>query len=177
MLRASASSIMTALVLILTLNMQTARVLENLKEVAAHENFAAAEGEEENAGLGQLIEHVFDFGGGHLAVIVVIEITMHAALVAAIRDVQMHGEGHAQIERLLAHLAHQAHRAVSAVKRLIGNEKNSVAGKFGDELLGIGLRLFGIDVKLLADLVADNFAQTACGRRPLARWRSRPHSA
>src|SRR5450759_5196516 len=44
-------------------------------------------------------------------------------------------------------------------ERMVGNEKNSVAGKFGDELLGIRLGLFGIDVKLLADLVANNIPQ------------------
>src|ERR1700675_179311 len=44
-------------------------------------------------------------------------------------------------------------------QRLIRNEKNSVAGKLGDELFGIGLGLFGIDVKLLADPVADNIPQ------------------
>src|ERR1019366_9077855 len=42
---------------------------------------------------------------------------------------------------------------------LVGNEKNSVAGKLGDKLLGVCLGLFGIDVKLLADPVADNFPQ------------------
>src|ERR1700674_1228507 len=44
-------------------------------------------------------------------------------------------------------------------QRLIRNEKNSVAGKLGDELLGCRLGLFGIDVKLLADPVADNIPQ------------------
>src|SRR5882762_10053065 len=44
-------------------------------------------------------------------------------------------------------------------QRLIRNKKNTVAGKFGTELLGIGLGLFGIDVKLLADPVADNIAE------------------
>jgi hypothetical protein len=41
----------------------------------------------------------------------------------------------------------------------MGNEKNSVAGEFGDELLGISLSLFWIDVELLADAIADNFPQ------------------
>src|ERR1039458_2617738 len=42
---------------------------------------------------------------------------------------------------------------------LARNEKNSVAGKLGDELLGVCLGLYGIDVKLPADLVADDFPQ------------------
>src|SRR5208283_5296759 len=88
-------------------------VFEKLKEVAAHEDFAAAEGEIENAGLGQLVEHALDFDGRHLAVVVMIEITMHAALVAAIGDVNVHGDGHAQVKCLLAHFAHQAHQGAS----------------------------------------------------------------
>src|SRR5208337_4038420 len=44
-------------------------------------------------------------------------------------------------------------------ERLTRNEKNSVAGKLGDELLGVCLGLVGIDVKLLADLVANNIPQ------------------
>jgi hypothetical protein len=49
-------------------------------------------------------------------VIVMIEIAMHAALVAAIGDIQVHGDGHAQVERLLAHFTHQAHQGVSRVE-------------------------------------------------------------
>ena len=37
--------------------------------------------------VGQLIEHVFHFGGGHLALIVVVEIAVHTALVAPVSDV------------------------------------------------------------------------------------------
>ena len=143
----------------LDVEQETPGVLDQFKEVAAHKDLAAAEGEKENARLGQLIEHIFDFGGRHLAVVVVVEITMHAALVAAIRDVQVHGEGHAQLKGFLAHLTHQASSGLLRGQRLIGNEKNSVAGKIGDELLGIGLSLFGIDVELLADAIADNFPQ------------------
>src|ERR1035441_10932000 len=85
-------------------------VFDKLKEVAAQEDLAAAESEKENACLGQLIEHVLDLGGRHLAVVVVIEITMHAALVATIRNIHVHGEGHAQVKCLLAYFAHQAHQ-------------------------------------------------------------------
>jgi hypothetical protein len=95
---------------------ETACVFDNLKEVAAHKNFAAAERDKENACLGQLIEGVLDFGGGHLAVIVVIEITMHAALVAAIGDVHVHGDGHAQVKCFLAYISHQAHQGVSEAR-------------------------------------------------------------
>ena len=89
------------------------RVFDNLKEVAAHKNLAAAERDKENAGFGQLIKCVLDFSGRHLAVVVVIEITMHAALVAAIRDIHVNREGYAQIKGFLAHFTHQAHQGVS----------------------------------------------------------------
>src|SRR3979411_2352769 len=42
---------------------------------------------------------------------------------------------------------------------MIRNEKNAVAGKLANELLSICLGLFGIDVKLLADAIANNFPQ------------------
>ena len=93
---------------------ETPGVFDNLKEVAAQEDFAAAESEKKNACLGQLIEHVLDFGGRHLAVVVVIEITMHAALIAAIRDIHVHGEGDAQIKCFLAYFGHQGHQGASA---------------------------------------------------------------
>src|SRR6202795_2749992 len=44
-------------------------------------------------------------------------------------------------------------------QRLTRNKKNTVPGKLGNEPLGIRLGLFGIDVKLLADMVADNIPQ------------------
>src|ERR1039458_9970693 len=50
---------------------ETPGVLHQFKEVAAHKDLAAAEGEKENARLGQLIEHILDFGGRHLTVVVV----------------------------------------------------------------------------------------------------------
>src|SRR5713226_4989796 len=75
---------------------ETPRVFDNLKEVAAHEDLAAAESDKENACFGQLIEHVLDFCGRHLAVVVVIEITMHTTLVAAIRNIHVHGDGRSE---------------------------------------------------------------------------------
>src|SRR5450759_496405 len=92
---------------------ETPGVFDNLKEVAAHKNLAAAESEKENACRGQLIEHVLDFCGRHLAVVVVIEITMHAALVAAICNIHVHGDGDAQVKCFLAYFTHQAHRGAS----------------------------------------------------------------
>src|ERR1035438_8570607 len=92
---------------------QPPRIFDKFQKVAAHKNLAAAEREKENAGLGQLIEHALDFGGRHLAMIVVIQIAMHAALIAAIRDIHVDGEGHAEVKRLLPYFGHQAHRGAS----------------------------------------------------------------
>src|SRR5882762_11369751 len=95
----------------LDVELQEARVFENFKKVAAEEYFTSAESEKKDAGFGQLIKHTFDFGGRHLAMIFVIEITVHAALVATISDVQMNTDWHAHIKCLLAHFVQQAHRA------------------------------------------------------------------
>ena len=63
---------------------QAAGVFEQVEEILAQKNFAAAKGQDEDAGVGHLIEQVLDFRSGHLAMIVMIEIAVHAALVAAI---------------------------------------------------------------------------------------------
>src|SRR5258708_22957712 len=70
-------------------------------------------------------------------------------------------------------------------QRLTGNDKNTVAGKLGNELLGVFQGLFGIDVKLLADMVANNFAKRSLavgsledyGRDPVQRKETRIGSA
>jgi hypothetical protein len=92
---------------------QAARVFYEFEKIAAHEDFAAAEGEKENSGLGKLIEHAFDFGGGHLAMVVVIQIAMHAALVASEGNIHVDGERHAKVECLLPYFSHEAHRETS----------------------------------------------------------------
>src|SRR5579862_8067068 len=65
-----------------------ARVLQNLEEISAHQNLAAADGEIENSGVGHLVEKVLDFHRGHLAVIVMVEIAVETPLIAAIGQVQ-----------------------------------------------------------------------------------------
>src|ERR1700720_1772009 len=93
---------------------ETPGILDKLEKGAAHETLAAAEGEEEDSGLGELVEDAFNFAGGHFAVIVVIEITMHATLVTAISDIHVYGEGNAQVKGLLTDLTHQTHYTASA---------------------------------------------------------------
>jgi hypothetical protein len=53
-----------------------------------------------------LIEDAFDLRRRHLPMVVVIEITMHAALVAAVSHVHMNGYRDAEVERLLTDIAH-----------------------------------------------------------------------
>ena len=65
-------------------------------------------------GVGQLIEDALDLCRRHLAAVVVIEITVHAAFVAAVCDIEMDADGHTHVEGLLAHLIEQAHRASGA---------------------------------------------------------------
>ena len=86
-------------------------MFQNLEKVATHQNLAAAESEEKSPSLGQLLQNIFDLGGGHLAVIIVIQIAMNAAFVTAIRDVEMDPQGNSQFEGALVHLLHQAHAA------------------------------------------------------------------
>src|ERR1017187_2751077 len=60
--------------------------------------------------MGELFEHIDDFRRRHLAVIVVIEIAMHAALIAAVGDIEVNAEGQAQVQRFLIHLSTKCHR-------------------------------------------------------------------
>src|SRR5437879_7660696 len=83
------------------------RVFQDFKKILAQENLAAAESENENAGLGHLLEQVLDLGGGHLAVVVVIEIAVNALLVAAVGKIEVRAERHAQPLRPFPHLLHK----------------------------------------------------------------------
>src|SRR5208282_2949238 len=56
-------------------------------------------------------QNIFDFGRGHLAVVVVIQIAVDATLVATVSDVQMHADRNAQAQGLLVHLCQKAHCA------------------------------------------------------------------
>src|SRR5271169_5961005 len=79
------------------------------------DNLGRAEGENEDAGLGHLVEQVLDFCRGHLAVVVMIEIAMHAALIAAIGQVELNAERNVRLQRLSGHfLQESAHRASPA---------------------------------------------------------------
>ena len=86
---------------------QPARVLEDVEQIRPEEDLAAADGEEEDAGGGELIEQILDLGECHLAVIVVIEITVHAPLVAAVGEVELRAERDAKAQRPGTHLPHQ----------------------------------------------------------------------
>jgi hypothetical protein len=92
---------------------QAARVCHKFKEVTPKEDFASAEGEEKDTSVRELIKNRFDLRGRHLAMIVMIEIAVNAAFIAAIGDVKVRGERYSSFERALRHLLHESHRAGS----------------------------------------------------------------
>src|SRR5256885_14625443 len=81
-----------------------AGVLQDLEEIPAHHDFAAADGEIEDSRVRHLVEKFLDFRGSHLSVIIVVEIAMDTSLVAAISQVQLHAERNVQLEGLGGHL-------------------------------------------------------------------------
>src|ERR1039457_6918485 len=83
---------------------QLPRPFHDFKKVPAHENFTATESEKKDAGVGELSEHIEDFRRRHLAMIVVMQVAMHAALIAAVGDIEVNAEGQAKVQRLLIHL-------------------------------------------------------------------------
>ena len=82
------------------------RVLQDLEKILAHHDLAAADGQKEDSGIRHLVEQGLDFRGGHLSVIVVVEVAMDAALVAAIGQIQLHAERNVQFEGLGGHFRH-----------------------------------------------------------------------
>ncbi len=78
-------------------------VLQNFEKVPPHQNFAAADRQIENAGIRHLGQQVLDLRGGHLAVIVVVEIAVNTPLVATIRKIQLHAQRNVHLERLSGH--------------------------------------------------------------------------
>src|ERR1700722_13717190 len=84
-----------------------ARVLSDLEKIAAHQNLASADGQEEHSGLRHLVEQIFDLRRSHLAMIVMIEITMDATLIAAVSQIKLYTQRNAEAQSLRAHLLHQ----------------------------------------------------------------------
>ena len=61
--------------------------------------------------VGQLIQQILDLRGRHLPMIFMIQIAMHASLVAPVGQIQLHAQWDSQLQRLGAHFCHQlAHR-------------------------------------------------------------------
>src|SRR5437016_4433285 len=70
--------------------LQPARRCENFFQIFAKKNFSAAKREKEGAGASQLLQRIHTFARGQLAVVLVVEVTVHASLVAAIGQIKMH---------------------------------------------------------------------------------------
>src|SRR6185369_8881874 len=75
--------------------LQVASVLHQFKKIAAHEDLATAECEEEYTGGSELVQDSLYFLRCHFPMIIVIEIAVDATLVAAVGDVKMHTDGNA----------------------------------------------------------------------------------
>src|SRR2546423_11193027 len=72
--------------------MQASGSGQNLVEVRTQENLAAAEGQKQRPRACQIVQHLEALGGGQFSLVVMIQITVHAALVAAVGQVEMHAE-------------------------------------------------------------------------------------
>src|ERR1043166_7001354 len=80
---------------------QLAGVTKYVEDIFTNERFATADHQEKSGGMRQLLKNFLDFGQRHFAAVVVIEVAMHAPLVAAVGDVKMRAQRHAKIERAL----------------------------------------------------------------------------
>src|SRR6267378_2457583 len=72
--------------------MQASGGRKNFEKIGPEENFSAAKGEKQRPGAGQVFHHGNAFGRGQLPMVVVIQVTMHAAFVAAVGQIKMHAE-------------------------------------------------------------------------------------
>ena len=87
---------------------QRAGVFQYLEKILAQQNLTAAQWSgRKTPASANWSSRSLDLRRGHLAVIVVVEITMNALFVAAIGQVQLHAERNPQSKRLGAHLLHQ----------------------------------------------------------------------
>src|SRR5260370_32532966 len=98
-----------ALGVVLQIERRGGGLFKNSKKARPHNHSPATEGKEKSACLRQLIQHVFDLGGAHFAVIVVIQIAVNATFVATVSYVQMDGERNSQFHSPLIHLLHETH--------------------------------------------------------------------
>jgi len=92
-------------------NHQTAGGFEKVEEVLPQKNLTPAEREEEDDGLGHLLEQMLDLldlRRGHLAKVVMSEIAGHAALVAAVGQIELDAERDAQLQSFIGHLLQQS---------------------------------------------------------------------
>ena len=140
-------------------------VFEDLKEIAAHQHFATTEREEECAGGGELIEHAGDLVEGHFAVIVMIEIAMNAALIAAIGDVELHAQRNVEAGPR-GYSFPEASRSLGRPRKAFGHADKVVIGQLREELIDIFLSGVGGDVEFRADAIDDGGERAFCHRRP-----------
>jgi len=73
---------------------ERAGMFDDFEDVRAEQDLSAAEAEKKGPGGGQLVQEVLDLGGVHFRGAAVIEIAVHAILVAPPGQVQVNAEGH-----------------------------------------------------------------------------------
>src|SRR5271156_705908 len=79
---------------------QLARAPQDRKNIAAQHRLAAADSQKEDPRRRHLGHQVFDLVVAHFAQVIVVEVAMHAALVAAPGNVEVNAERDAEIDRL-----------------------------------------------------------------------------
>ena len=82
-------------------------MLEDVEQIGSEKDFAAADRQEKDARFGELIQQIGDLDVCQLAVVVVIEVAVDAALVAAVRQIDLGAERDAKAQRLGTHRFHQ----------------------------------------------------------------------
>ena len=82
-------------------------MFNNFEEVFAQEDLPATEGQDEHSRIRHLVQQRLDLRSSHLPMIVVIEVTMHAALIATIGEIKLYIERDVKPLRLSGHFLHQ----------------------------------------------------------------------
>src|SRR5215831_2312329 len=84
------------------------RVFENLEEILAEKNLAPTQAKNEDACICHLIQQMLDLRSCHLAMILMVEITMHTPLIAPIGQIELHAERDVPRQCLPGHLLEQS---------------------------------------------------------------------
>src|SRR6267143_2805618 len=96
---------------------ECAGIRNDFETVRSNKGLSAADSEKEYARVSKLFQQGAHLGGAQFVAAMMVEVTMLASLVAAVRDVKMNAERHAVAQSLFVELRHQAHEEVLPVTR------------------------------------------------------------